>query len=152
MSRRPTNLLIGSHSGLAQRRERYLNLMRLRFGRGAVCGAATAAVFVYAWWATGQRPFTAGATLAVIGAGLAAMAVGHAGRPQNESPPAFAGVSGWLVLLVLLGGWQALAFVQEPRSQHPTLSSITNAALDNHSSRAIAFAAWLVGAYALARR
>ena len=117
-----------------------------------MCGAATAAVFVYAWWATGQRPFTAGATLAVIGAGLAAMAVGHAGRPQNESPPAFAGVSGWLVLLVLLGGWQALAFVQEPRSQHPTLSSITNAALDNHSSRAIAFAAWLVGAYALARR
>jgi hypothetical protein len=88
----------------------------------------------------------------VVGAGIAAMAFGHHVRLRREIPPALVGVSGWLVLLALMGGWQFLAFVQEPRSQHPTLSSITNAALDSQSIRVVAFAGWLVGAFWLARR
>ena len=114
--------------------------------------AGTAGVFAYSWWATGRRPFTATATLAVVGAGLATMAIGHARRSRNDARPALAGVIGWLVLLVALAGWQLLAFVQEPRSEHPTLSSLTNAALDTHTDRALAFAAWLIGGSWLARR
>jgi hypothetical protein len=126
--------------------------MAVPFGRVVLCAVGAVAVFVYAWWATGRQPFTAGATLAVVGAGLAAMVAAHAKREQRASSFSPAGVSGWLVLLSALAGWQVLAFAREPRSQHPTLSSITNAALDNHSSRVVAFAGWLIGAYLLARR
>jgi hypothetical protein len=129
-----------------------LNEMRLRSGRRAVHAAGTAGVFVYAWWATDRRPFTVGAALAVVGAGLAAIGIGQVQRPQNKSRPALAGAMGWFVLLVGLAGWETLAYVQEPRSEHPTLSSLTNAALDTHTGRALAFAAWLVGGSRLARR
>ena len=114
--------------------------------------AGAAGVFAYAWWVTGQRPFTATATLAVVGSGLATMAIGQTRRPQNDARPALAGAIGWLVLLVALAGWQLLAYVQEPRSEHPTLSSLTNAVLDTHTGRALAFAAWLVAGFRLARR
>lgn len=117
-----------------------------------VQAAGTAGVFVYAWWATGRRPFTATATLAVVVAGIATMAIGQAGRSQHVVRPTVAGATGWLVLLVALAGWELLAYVQEPRMEHPTLSSLVNAALDTHTGRAVAFAAWLVVGYRLARR
>lgn len=126
--------------------------MRFRSGLLAVHAAGAAVVLAYAWWAIGRRPFMATATLAVVGPGLAAVVIGQARRPQHGSRPAFAGAMGWLALLVALAGWQLLAYVQEPRSEHPTLSSLTNAALDTHASRAVAFAAWLVGGFRLARR
>ena len=129
-----------------------LNVMGLWSGRLAVHAAGTAGVLTYAWWATGRSPFTATATLGVVAAGLAAMALGQAQRPKDDARPALAGALGWMVLLVALAGWQLLAYVQEPRSEHPTLSSLTNAALDTHTGRALAFAAWLVGGFRLARR
>lgn len=126
--------------------------MRLRPGRVTAYAAGIAGVFVYAWWATDRRPFTATATLAVVGAGLVAMATGHARRPEGQERPGFAGAVGWVVLLVALAGWQLLAYVQEPRSEHPTLSSLTNAALDSHAGRAVAFVSWLVVGFWIARR
>lgn len=126
--------------------------MRRQIRRPAAHAAGAAGVLAYAWWATGLRPFSAEATLAVVGAGLAAMTTGQARRPQHDSRRAIAGVRGWLVLLVALAGWQLLAYVQEPRSEHPTLSSLTNAALDTHTARAIAFAVWLIAGSWLARR
>jgi hypothetical protein len=57
------------------------------------------------------------------------------------------------VALILAGAtWQVAAYVQHPRSDHPTLSSLVNAALDSHPARAAAFVAWLAGAWELARR
>lgn len=126
--------------------------MRLWSARPALRLAATAGVLVYAWWATGLPPFSAGATVAVVGAGLGAMAIGHVRRQHEDARPAPAGVIGWLVLLVALAGWELLAFFQHPRSEHPTLSSLTNAALGTHTGRALAFATWLVAASWLARR
>jgi len=117
-----------------------------------VRAAGTAGVFAYAWWATARPPFTTTATLAVVGAGLTAMVVGHARRPQPEPLPGRAGVVRWMVLLAALAGWQLLAYVQQPRSEHPTLSSLTNAALDGHAVRALAFTAWLGAGAWLARR
>lgn len=120
--------------------------------RPAAIAAGATGLFAYAWWATGRSPFTTTATLAVVGAGLAAMAVGHARRPQNESRPARAGAGRWVVVLIALAGWQLLAYVQQPRSEHPTLSSLSNAALENHTVRALAFAVWLVAGARFARR
>lgn len=96
----------------------------------AVHAAGAAGVFAYAWWATGRSPFTATATVAVVGAGRAAMAVGQARRAQDERRSARAGAVRWVVILVALAVWQLLAYVQQPRSEHPTLSSLTNAALE----------------------
>lgn len=120
--------------------------------RPAVHAAGAAGIFAYAWWATGRRPFTTTATLAVVGAGLAAMAVGQARRPQSESRLTRAGAVGWVVVLIALAVWQLLAYVQQPRSEHPTLSSLSNAALESHTVRALAFTAWLVAASWFARR
>lgn len=113
--------------------------------------AVPAGVLAYAWWATGVRPFSGTATLAVVGAGLAAMTTGHARRPQHHPRRPLAGAAGWLALLGALAGWQFLAYVQEPRSEHPTLSALTNAALDTHAGRALAFAVWLIAGCRLAR-
>jgi hypothetical protein len=44
------------------------------------------------------------------------------------------------------------AWVQEPRTDHPTLSSITDSVLDTHGAEFVAFVAWLAGARWLARR
>jgi hypothetical protein len=57
-----------------------------------------------------------------------------------------------LALVGLLAAIQVFAYVQEPRDEHPTLSSLTNAALDSHVARAAAFVAWLAAAVELARR
>ena len=78
----------------------------------------------------------------------------------HQKPPANRSVSGartrgvavWLVLAVALGAWQLASYLQSPRDEHPTLSSLTNAALDSHPARAAAFVAWLAGAAWLARR
>ena len=111
-----------------------------------------AGVLAYAWWATGRRPFTATATLAVVGAGVVTMAIAQARRIPHDTRPSLAGATGWLVLFAALAGWQLFAYVQEPRTQHPTLSSLINATLDTHTGRALAFTAWLVFGYRLTRR
>ena len=117
-----------------------------------VHAAGAAGVFAYAWWATGTSAFTTTATLAVVGAGLAAMAVGGVRKLRTESRPAGAGAVRWVVLLLALAAWQLFAYAQQPRSEHPTLSSLTNAALESHTGRALAFTAWLVAASRFARR
>ena len=58
----------------------------------------------------------------------------------------------WLVVVGVLACVQVIAYVQQPRDEHPTLSSLTNAALDTHVARAVAFLAWLAAAVELARR
>ena len=122
--------------------------------RVVVCVAAGGAVLVYAWWATGLRPFAATTALAVVGPGVVTMAFGHTRRTlTTEHAPALAGtLAGWAVLFAALAAWQLQAYLQHPRTAHPTLSSLVNAALDTHVARTLAFTAWIAGAYRLARR
>jgi hypothetical protein len=140
------------YSRRAGERPATMNAVRPWSERPAVRAAGAAGVLAYAWWATGQSPFTSTATLAVVGAGLAGMTVGHAQRPQSESCPARAGAVRWVMVFVALAVWQLFAYVQQPRSEHPTLSSLTNAALENHTGRTLAFTAWLVAGSRFARR
>jgi hypothetical protein len=121
--------------------------------RGGVLGAAgAAAVLAYAWWAVGRPPFSATATAAVVLAGVAAMACGalrrRDGRTHVDAPRA--GV--WAAVALAVGVWQVAAYLQHPRDEHPTLSSLANALLDSHPARAAAFALWLVAAAMLGRR
>lgn len=119
--------------------------------RGAACSAAAA----YAWWATGLRPFSGPLTAAVVGAGIAAMAAGAAfGRRPRRRPAEIPGrrAAVWAGLFAALAAWELAAYVQQPRSEHPTLSSLADAVLDPHPVRAAAFLAWLAAAAVLARR
>lgn len=109
---------------------------------------AVAGAGVYAWWAVGLTPFSGEATVAVVVPGLVAMVIGA----RQRRPRMAAGVGWWGALLGLVVAWQLAAFVQHPRSEHPTLSSLTNALLDSHAARAVAFVLWLVAARELARR
>ena len=118
-------------------------------------GASAAALVVgYAWVATGLRPFTLPALVATLGGGLVAMMVG-ACLPPRPAPTRRAAAAGgwvWCALAAAVGVWELQSFVQHPRSQHPTLSSLTNTLLAPHGSRMVALLGWLAGAVMLARR
>ncbi|MGH9034937.1 MAG: hypothetical protein ACRD0O_04170, partial [Acidimicrobiia bacterium] len=104
--------------------------------------------------ATGLRPFTGVAYAVVVGSGAAAMVWGATRldpRPPARTWPA-AGLLRWVALTGALAVWQVAAFVQHPRSDHPTLSSRANTVLDPPPVRALALAGWLVIAARLARR
>jgi hypothetical protein len=110
------------------------------------------AVGAYAWWVTSLPGFSASTTAAVLGAGVVAVAAGLARRRPRPPAPRRTGRAGWAVLVAALAGWQLAAYLQHPRSQHPTISSLTNTLLESHTSRAFAFVAWIAAAAALARR
>ena len=58
----------------------------------------------------------------------------------------------WTVLAALAGLWELQAFVQHPRRDHPTLSSMSNELLQSQTARAVALLVWLAAAVWLARR
>ena len=116
-------------------------------------GAAGAAVAIgYGWWAVSLPPFSASATIAVLAAGLAGSIAGYLSRKRERPRCSLRQAVPWLVVAAVGGLWQLAAYVQAPREDHPTLSSLTNALLDSRPARAAAFAAWLLGALLLARR
>jgi hypothetical protein len=116
---------------------------------------AACVTVAYGWWATGLPPFSTSATVAVVGPGavVALVAVGRRPVPRTATarPDTRSGLI-WGGLVAALVGWQLAAWAQGPRSQHPTLSSLVNDALEPRPMRAIAFALWLAGAAWLGRR
>ncbi|MGH8993662.1 MAG: hypothetical protein ACRDZ7_19290 [Acidimicrobiia bacterium] len=117
--------------------------------RSAVSGAA---LLAFSWWATGIPPFTGVAYAVVVGSGTAAMAWGVRHSRPPERAWAARGLLGWAALGTVLVIWQVGAFVQHPRFEHPTLSSMANVVLEPQPVRALALALWLAAAYHLARR
>jgi hypothetical protein len=109
-----------------------------------------AAAAAYAWWAAGLRPFTWPALVAVGLAGLAAMLAGT--RRRRTDTAGTDGAMVWGVLLILLVGWELSAYLQAPRAEHPTLSSLANEVLDWRPLRALAFLVWVAAGADLARR
>ena len=108
----------------------------------------------YAWAATGLRPFTLPSLVATVGGGLLAILVG-ARLPRRPAPIRRAVTAGgwvWFALAAAIGMWELQSFLQHPRSQHPTLSSLTNTLLESHASRMVALVGWLAGGVWLARR
>lgn len=116
--------------------------------------ALAVGLVAYAWWAVGLAPFSAQATAAVVLAGVAAMAVGQRQR-RSRRPTADDDVSGiapWAGLAAVAGAWQLAAYLQHPRADHPTVSSLANELLDSHPARAAGFLLWIAAAWWLARR
>jgi hypothetical protein len=110
------------------------------------------AVVAYAWWVTSLPQFQTGTTVAVVGAGVVAIAWGVRRRSGPREAERAEGLVVWALLAGALAGWQLLAYFREPRSEHPTLSSMADAALSANPVRALAFVGWLAVAAALARR
>lgn len=101
----------------------------------------------------GLPHFTLAALAAVAGAGLAVVAVAwphRRARPTGSTGSA--PLAPWAAVLGALAGWELLAYSLSPRSAHPTLSSMADAALRPRLLEAVAFAAWLGLGWALARR
>jgi hypothetical protein len=120
---------------------------------GIARASALVAAAAYAWWASGLRPFTAPALLATMAAGVVAIVVGTRRRSPAVPPTALGpGLAVWAVLLLALGAWELAAFLQHPRADHPTLSSIAGGLLEAHPARAAAFLLWLALGLDLARR
>lgn len=117
-----------------------------------LAGLAGLAMLAYAWWAVGLAPFSAGATLAVVGAGVVAIAVGSRSRRPPPRRVTVRQAAPWIALALAAAAVQLVSFVQTPREDHPTISSLTNALLDSHPARAAALVCWLALAVELARR
>lgn len=124
---------------------------------------AAGLVAVWSVWVVSLPAFSVEATVAVLASGCAAMLGGvwlrrrQAG--QATGPTATVGMTGrsaglaaWLALIAFAGCWQLASYLQEPRSEHPTLSSMMNAVLDSLPARTVAFALWLLIAVELVRR
>lgn len=109
-------------------------------------------VVAYAWWAVARPPFSAAAACAVVLAGGVAMGLGAVRRRGPGTPVDVRRAAAWAALALAVGAWQLAAYLQHPRDDHPTLSSLANAMLDSQPARAAAFGLWLVGAAALGRR
>ena len=116
--------------------------------------AGAAVVVGFAWWAMSFRPFTWPATVATITGGLAAIAVGVRRRPPAAMTRRAlgTGTAVWVALLAALGAWELAAFLQNPRVDHPTLSSLANPLLDHHAVRVVGFLVWLAVTADLAKR
>ena len=120
--------------------------------RSAACAGGLVAGAGYAWWATTLRPFTLPALAAVVAAGLAAMALGARLVPLGPTrrrlpgPPA-----AWAGSAAALGLWELASFLQHPRAQHPTVSSLANGLFESHAARTVGLLGWLAGAAALAQ-
>jgi hypothetical protein len=115
---------------------------------------AALALLAYGWWATGLTPFSAAATVAVVGAGTAALVAGRLllpARVPGHGVPARA-LLPWALLAAAVAAWQLAAWLSTPRDEHPTLSSLANEALDARPVRALALAAWVAAAAWLGRR
>ncbi|MEO7837214.1 MAG: hypothetical protein ABIS21_06190 [Acidimicrobiales bacterium] len=122
---------------------------------GRVVRRTAGAMFllVYAWWAVSRPPFSGTATAAVLLAGGAAVVLGaceaRRGRPEIEVRR---GPVAWAVLAAAGGLWELAAYLQHPRDDHPTLSSLANALLDSQPTRAAGFVLWILATVELSRR
>ena len=106
----------------------------------------------YAWVTTGLRPFTLPALVATLAGGLVVILVGGRLSAPAVSREPVGGVWVWPTLAGAIAVWELQAFVQHPRSAHPTISSLTNNLMQNHVSRAGVMLVWLAVGVWLARR
>ena len=115
-------------------------------------GVAAVLAVGYAWVTTGLRPFTLPALVATLAGGLVVILVGGRLSAPVASRAQLRGAGVWLALASAVAAWELQAFLQHPRSAHPTISSLTNNLMQNHISRAGAMLAWLAAGVWLARR
>ena len=102
--------------------------------------------------ATGLRPFTLPALVATIGGGFVAIVTGRRLPPPVAARELVSGAWLWATLGGTAALWELQTFLQRPRSDHPTISSLTNDLLQSHLPLAGAMLVWLAAGVWLARR
>ena len=100
----------------------------------------------------GLRPFTLPALVATLAGGLVVILVGGRMSAPAAARDPVGGAWVWLALGGATALWELQAFLQHPRSAHPTISSLTNNLMQSHVSRAGAMLVWLAAGVWLARR
>jgi len=112
--------------------------------RVAPLGWWDALIVVYAALAALCRPLTAPAAVAVLLAGAALLAL--AARRQVPPQPVICSrraVLPWMVLALLLAGWELTAMLWGNDSAHPSLSLLLDPVLDTYPGRLVGYLAWL---------
>jgi len=112
-----------------------------------------ALILLYAALAALCRPLTVPAVVAVLlaGAVLVAVAVRPRVRPRRPTCPRRS-VLPWVVLALLLVGWELIAVFWGNDSAHPTLSLLLDPVLDTYRGRLVGYLGWLfIGFHFLAR-
>lgn len=112
-----------------------------------------ALIVVYAALAALCRPLTAPAAVAVLlaGAVLLALAARRPVPPQQLVGSRRAAIP-WMVLALLLVGWELTAAFWGNDSAHPTLSLLLDPVLDTYPGRLVGYLAWLgVGRWLVTR-
>ncbi len=102
-----------------------------------------ALLVIYAALAALCRPLTLTAAAAVLLPGIALLALMVWRLPERQ-PPVFRGsFLPWVVLALLLGGWELTAMVWGNDSAHPTLSLLLDPLLDTYPGRLVGWLGWL---------
>jgi hypothetical protein len=112
-----------------------------------------AVVLGYAWAGGGLRSFTWPAMVSTSLGGLAVFVLAWR-RPRSPATvrPSREGLVAWTAWLTAATGWELWALSGQPRSTHPTISSLINILIETQPGRAVALLAWLVLGWSLARR
>jgi hypothetical protein len=95
---------------------------------------------VYAWIVAGLLPFTLGEEVAVAIPIVVVLALGW-GRPSpvEKRPGAWV----WVLLFGVLTAWELVALSRSPRSEHPTVSHLTDRLMSTHPGRTLVVVLWL---------
>jgi hypothetical protein len=113
-----------------------------------------AVALIYSWIASGLRAFTHPEAVAVsIPLAIAGIALIRS-QPRARAADRVKGRGTWVwvTVLALLLAWELISYRLSPRVDHPTMSSIADAAMSTHPGRFAMFAAWLAAGYWLFTR
>lgn len=132
--------------------------------RRPAIAAGVAVAVVWVWFASGVRPFTVPAEVLTFVPGLLVLLVTLRRRAEPSDPGVaaadVAAVRGlkrstrwlpWIFVVAALCALELTELFAQPRSSHPTLSSVTNTLLGNHPGRFVGYAIWLALGWALIR-
>jgi hypothetical protein len=122
---------------------------RVRWGPQAV----VVVTLCFVWVAGGLRSFTWPAMVFTAVGGLAIFVVaGRSAGPSTATPANRRDLAVWALWLGAVTGWELWALSMDPRSSHPTLSSLLNNVIETHPGRSAALLVWLALGWWLARR
>jgi len=107
----------------------------------------------YAAYLSGTLPFTLQADIAValplalVVAGT--IAVWPSWQGVEVDPMTVSAWAPWAVLLVSTVVWEVVNYLMAPRSEHPTLSSVSDHAMSSRGGKAVFVFVWLIAGWAL---
>jgi hypothetical protein len=117
--------------------------------------ATGAGLAVYAWVDGFAAPFSRGAFVGVVIAGVV-LALIAVGRPPERIPPPerldVIGMSYWVIFVTAFFEWEASAYKDNSWPWHPSFTDLITPMLGPHLIRSAAILLWMLMGWALVRR